>query len=988
MSDITNQNTEPLFIFDMPDDETLSETISVKGEKGAKGDPTKLSQLDNDTGFITANTDALANYYDKTATDTKLGGKLDKSTFNAYEIPSDFFTGAETLSGSGSAIALSNTADAYFKSILIYGDTSQDGTPAPLDPVDIETVTGEQTIAITGADTQTYVINLDGLELCKLGTLRDYIHYDGGKWYKHAAIGKVTLNGSESWTKSNSTANNLYIYFLPRLALNSTLLADKLAVYTSNQLYNNNTVGICYNTAGSGDPTIRIGVGLSGASTVSAFKSWLSENQVTLYYQLATAADEEITDDKLLRQLNALLKAKTYNGTTTISVTGSLPATLSVEAYADNWGGETENIHAALDNTYTKSEVDEITTDKVRFIFPKFWAGSRSGDCNLIKYKDKNILIDSHVEAMWSNVKAMLDDNDAKHIDYFILTHYHTDHQGNIKNLVNNGYIDADTVIYMSAEVSNYGAWYSGNIAEYTGFLTDNNLSYSVPDEGEELIIDGKLKLTFMNCDKDILDAYTSTSDGNACSTVVLIEFGNTKALYTGDADRQVCERLYGLGFPNGRVNLYKICHHGINQRTFKPFVYLVNPTFAVQTGGITDAVKNNFGICEETAILENLGAKIYPVHMQTDYIEFVSDGSAVNTVKGKTDILSEQWEQPTYYVDIATSTDSYQDGSETHPFKDLMQAISAIHAGKGVAATINLADGVYCVSKTDGELEKNRCYINTGRDVIVTIKGNANDRTAVVINGVFANRCNVSLKDLTLDLDQHNGLFVQGGTAILSNILITSLTSQFSAKSGIVAYENSRVVASNVRIEYANEAIIAKESTVVAADAIEIGAYQSSAISEWTGGIVITNDNITFDNSADKNAFTGWRIEPKAPVQIMLPHEFKATTINLAKTLAGFDWVEVFYSNGGSLRASAKFYEPNGKTGSIQLMNRYNDGVIHNRQARLAFSGSTITIERIVEFNVQSDGSQTVTLDGANDTGIEILKVIAGYKDYIDIVN
>lgn len=53
MSDIINQNTEPLFIFDMPDDEVLSETISVKGEKGERGDPTKTSQLTNDSDFTT-----------------------------------------------------------------------------------------------------------------------------------------------------------------------------------------------------------------------------------------------------------------------------------------------------------------------------------------------------------------------------------------------------------------------------------------------------------------------------------------------------------------------------------------------------------------------------------------------------------------------------------------------------------------------------------------------------------------------------------------------------------------------------------------------------------------------------------------------------------------------------------------------------------------------------------------------------------------------
>lgn len=53
MSQEINQNVEPLFIFEMPDDELLANTISVQGEKGERGDPTKTSQLTNDSDFTT-----------------------------------------------------------------------------------------------------------------------------------------------------------------------------------------------------------------------------------------------------------------------------------------------------------------------------------------------------------------------------------------------------------------------------------------------------------------------------------------------------------------------------------------------------------------------------------------------------------------------------------------------------------------------------------------------------------------------------------------------------------------------------------------------------------------------------------------------------------------------------------------------------------------------------------------------------------------------
>ena len=71
MSRDINQNVDPLFIFEMPDDEVLANTISVKGEKGETGDPTKLSQLENDTGFITNAVTNLANYYAKSETYTQ-----------------------------------------------------------------------------------------------------------------------------------------------------------------------------------------------------------------------------------------------------------------------------------------------------------------------------------------------------------------------------------------------------------------------------------------------------------------------------------------------------------------------------------------------------------------------------------------------------------------------------------------------------------------------------------------------------------------------------------------------------------------------------------------------------------------------------------------------------------------------------------------------------------------------------------------------------
>ena len=93
----------------------------------------------------------------------------------------------------------------------------------------------------------------------------------------------------------------------------------------------------------------------------------------------------------------------------------------------------------------------------------------------------------------------MLIDNNITHIDYFILTHYHSDHYGNFKNLVNDGYIDSATHFYMPAEVTKWSGT-TTLIAEYKTYFQNHNLQYYVPEENEILSIEN-LELKFFNCD-------------------------------------------------------------------------------------------------------------------------------------------------------------------------------------------------------------------------------------------------------------------------------------------------------------------------------------------------------------------------------------------------------------------------------------------------------------------------------------------------------
>lgn len=88
------------FKFSMPDDETLARYIPIKGEKGERGDPTKTSQLENDSDFTTnaALTAGLATKADD-ATVQGLSSQVstntsDISTLNKRKIAKRISTGA------------------------------------------------------------------------------------------------------------------------------------------------------------------------------------------------------------------------------------------------------------------------------------------------------------------------------------------------------------------------------------------------------------------------------------------------------------------------------------------------------------------------------------------------------------------------------------------------------------------------------------------------------------------------------------------------------------------------------------------------------------------------------------------------------------------------------------------------------------------------------------------------------------------------------
>ena len=179
---------------------------------------------------------------------------------------------------------------------------------------------------------KSYPINLGSIELCKIGDYRDYIYEDNGKWYKYGAIGKVVLDGSETFTHYQE--GTLHIFYSDNLIFAIDNYSDCLSNYfTCAKSYAEMVAKV-------GNVTIR-GAGrvlyfTSSITTVADFKSWLSTHNTIVYYVLSTPTTTEITDTTLISQLNALKEATSYQEQTNINQENSnMPFIISAIAIYD-----------------------------------------------------------------------------------------------------------------------------------------------------------------------------------------------------------------------------------------------------------------------------------------------------------------------------------------------------------------------------------------------------------------------------------------------------------------------------------------------------------------------------------------------------------------------------------------------------------------------------------------------------------------------------
>ena len=152
------------------------------------------------------------------------------------------------------------------------------------------------------------------------------------KWYINKQIGKVVLDGSESWSRgSSATSRSVYVLdtFTDRLSSNNRddFYSDNFS-YLGNAQLTDLGYAMSFNSGQySNNIYIQVPLNVVAYDHVTDFKTWLSTHNTIVYYVLATPTITEITDTDLINQLESI---ELFNGINNIMVSGYLPSPLQL----------------------------------------------------------------------------------------------------------------------------------------------------------------------------------------------------------------------------------------------------------------------------------------------------------------------------------------------------------------------------------------------------------------------------------------------------------------------------------------------------------------------------------------------------------------------------------------------------------------------------------------------------------------------------------
>ena len=236
------------------------------------------------------------------------------------------------------------------------------------------------------------------------------------------------------------------------------------------------------------------------------------------------------------------------------------------------------------------------------------------GDAILIQVNNKNLLIDSGPKSHKKQLVKFLNDLNISKLDYVIATHPHEDHIGNMNTVLNSYKVQS----FYAPKVYSY----TKSFEQMIDSLKSNNLKINPIKRGCNTI-----NLGFQT-NVEVFSPINDTYDNeNNYSPVIKIYFGNNSFLFTGDAEKEIEDKLILLN-DDLKADILKVSHHGSSSSTSDSFLNRVSPKYAVISVG-----KNNIYDHPNDTIISKLNTYNIDI-LRTDIqnnITLISDGTNIS---------------------------------------------------------------------------------------------------------------------------------------------------------------------------------------------------------------------------------------------------------------------------------------------------------------------------------------------------------------------